>query len=85
MPIDSPKPCLAGALYESRPDVREQLTRPEDSAVALEAMKLFISKGDEAAFEQAVALYVSSARTREESIETVPAVCCELATSLEGP
>jgi hypothetical protein len=36
-------------------------------------VKLFSLNGDEAACEHAVSLYVNLARTREESIETVPA------------
>ncbi len=70
------------------PDSRQQLTRPESTAEALEAleaMKLFVIKRDETALEQAVALYVASARAREESIETVLAMLCQLASGLEGP
>jgi len=48
-------------------------------------MKVFLSVRDEAAFEHAVALYVSAARAREEPIETVITVLCKLAGGLEGP
>jgi hypothetical protein len=67
------------------PHIRERLTLPENSSAAVDAMKLFISEGNEAEFEEAVAIYCASARTREEPIETVLAVCCELAAGLEGP
>jgi hypothetical protein len=72
-------------LADIPPDIREQLTRPADATTALEAMQLFLTKGDGAAFEQAVELYITSARTREEPIETVLSVLCQLAADLEGP
>ena len=62
----------------------ERLTRPT-SAAPLAAMEFFISRGDEAAFEKAVAIYVSAARKRGEPVEMVLGVCCQLAASLEGP
>jgi hypothetical protein len=64
---------------------REPLTHAEITADTLTAMTTFMSKGDEAAFERAVALYVASARSRKEPIESVLSVCCTLATDLEGP
>ncbi|MDQ6871511.1 MAG: hypothetical protein M3037_05805 [Gemmatimonadota bacterium] len=60
------------------PPLKAQLTGAENNAGALEAMKRFIQKGDEAVFEDAVAIYVTSARTRGESIENVLGVLCEL-------
>jgi hypothetical protein len=65
------------------PEVLRRLTRPE-SAVALSAMRLFLSKGDETAFGSAIGDYLTAVRTREEPIEMVLAVCCELAVCLEG-
>lgn len=67
------------------PALREQLIRPPDSEAAFAAMELFIAKGDETAFEEAVALYCAGARYREEPIEAVLAVLCRLSTELEGP
>jgi hypothetical protein len=66
-------------------DVHDLLLNPPNTAMALEAMQSFIEKGDKAAFKHAVALYVKSARARNESIETVLGVLCTLATDLEGP
>lgn len=48
-------------------------------------MELFLKMGDEEAFEYAVAVYVASARTREEPIERVVGALCMLAGNLEGP
>jgi hypothetical protein len=67
------------------PDVRDLLLNPPNTATALEAMQSFIAEGDKGAFKHAVALYVKSARARNESIETVLGVLCTLATDLEGP
>jgi hypothetical protein len=71
--------------FEIAPDVHDLLLNPPNTAMALRAMQSFIAKGDKAAFKHAVALYVKSARTRNESIETVLGVMCTLATDLEGP
>lgn len=77
---------LAGnSISSDPPDIRERPTQPDSRTAALEAMKAFLSMRDEAAFEHAVALYVSAARTREEPIETVITVLCQLAAGLEGP
>jgi hypothetical protein len=85
LPLSSPGITISTDPTAIPPHIREQLTRPDGTAQALEAMKLFVNKRDEAAFERAVALYVASARERDEPIETVLAVLCELASGLEGP
>src|SRR5438128_1306468 len=47
-------------------------------------MQSFLSDGDEEAFKAAVALYVASARHRQEPIEKVVAALTKLGTSVEG-
>src|SRR5258705_1406634 len=47
----------------------ERITAHENIAHAIEAMQVFIRKGDVSKFEHAVALYVASARKRQEPIE----------------
>lgn len=75
---------MSGDPTSIPPALREDLARPQNTDAALEAMKLFISNGDEATFEQAVALYCTSARAREEPIEEVLAVLCRLGNDLEA-
>lgn len=58
--------------------------REENAARVSEAMRAFAACGRQGAFEQAVALFVRSARARNEPIEQVLAVLIELATDEEG-
>ena len=58
--------------------------REENTTRVSEAMQVFIERGDGTALENAVALFVRSARAREEPIERVLAVLIELATAREG-
>jgi len=67
------------------PDLYEALPAPENTAKAIEAMEVFLIQGDERKFEYAVALYVASARHREEPIERVTGALCMLAENLQGP
>ena len=67
------------------PEVNERITASENTEKAVGAMKVFLEQGDEEAFEYAVAVYVASARTRQEPIERVVAALCLLASDLEGP
>jgi hypothetical protein len=48
------------------------------------AMRAFLARGDLAAFERAVAVFVRSARARHEPVERVLAVLIELAEAREG-
>src|SRR6476661_2644491 len=63
----------------------EHLTAAENTHQAVAAMERFIREGDEEAFEDAVAIYVASARSRREPVETVTGALCMLAENLEGP
>jgi hypothetical protein len=63
----------------------ERITAHENITHAIEAMQVFIRKGDVAKFEYEVALYVASARYRQEPIEKVTGALCTLAENLEGP
>src|SRR4051812_30928257 len=65
--------------------IREQLTHPQNVQAAVKAIKLFLTKGDEEAFEKSVALYCASAQGRKESVEAVLAVLTTLARELEQP
>ena len=65
-------------------DQYERLTDAQNTEQAVEAIKLFLREGDEEKCEIAVAIYVASARYRQESIERVTAALCDLAGSLEG-
>jgi hypothetical protein len=67
------------------PDVYDHLTAAENTDQAVAAMRRFVRRGEEAAFEYAVAIYVASARTRQEPIEAVVGALCLLAATLEGP
>jgi hypothetical protein len=62
-----------------------QVTAPENTASAIRAMREFLVRHDEATFERAVALYVASARHRQEPIEKVAAALSALAPDVEGP
>lgn len=73
-----PTPEIPSELYES-------ITAPQNTDNAVKAMRVFVRDGDEATFEYAVALYVASARHREEPIEKVTGALCMLAGVLEGP
>ncbi|HUQ99530.1 MAG TPA: hypothetical protein VM166_08750 [Gemmatimonadaceae bacterium] len=63
----------------------EAITAPENTTQAVAAMQSFLLAGDEAAFEYAVAVYVASARHRNEPIEIVTGALCVLAGEMEGP
>lgn len=58
--------------------------RAENTTRVSEAMRVFVDRGDRDALERAIALYVRSARARNEPIERVLAVLIELATVREG-
>lgn len=58
--------------------------RDENTARVAEAMCVFLRRGERDAFERAVALFVRSARARNDPIERVLAVLIELATYREG-
>jgi hypothetical protein len=58
--------------------------REENAEQVSKAMRAFLSRGDTGAFEQAVAVFVRSARARGEPVERVLAVLIELAEALEG-
>jgi hypothetical protein len=62
-----------------------QITAPENAASALRAMREFLVRHDESTFEHAVALYVASARHRQEPIEKVAGALSVLASDVEGP
>ena len=67
------------------PDQLFQIVSHEDNADRVaEAMRTFLAQGDVARFEQAVAVFVRSARVRGESVERVLAVLIELAEAREG-
>jgi hypothetical protein len=67
------------------PAMYQDLTPPQNKDKAVEAMMSFLRQGDAKAFEHAVAVYVASARQREEPIESVTGALCMLANDLEGP
>ena len=60
------------------------ISREENTARVAEAMCTFLDRGQSDAFERAVALFVRSARARNDPIERVLAVLIELATQREG-
>lgn len=66
-------------------ELYQRITAPENASRAVEAMKTFLRDDNEAAFSEAVALYVASARYRQEPIETVVGTLCTLCENLEGP
>ena len=66
------------------PHLYRDLTAPQNAENAIAAMQSFLSDGDEEAFKAAVALYVASARHRQEPIEKVVAALTKLGTSVEG-
>jgi hypothetical protein len=67
------------------PDQLFQVVSHEENADRVaEAMRKFLAQGDVARFEQAVAVFVRSARARGESVERVLAVLIELAEAREG-
>ena len=66
------------------PHLYRDLTAPQNAENAIAAMQTFLSDGDEEAFKAAVALYVASARHRQEPIEKVVAALTKLGTSVEG-
>jgi hypothetical protein len=66
------------------PDERvfSQITAPDSVETAVAAMREFLARNDEPAFERAVALYVAAARAREEPIERVAGALAVLASDL---
>jgi hypothetical protein len=60
------------------------VSREEDADRVAEAMRKFLAQGDVPGFEQAVAVFVRSARARGESVERVLALLIELAEAREG-
>ena len=66
------------------PELYQRITAPENTSNAVDAMREFLRAGNETQFETAVALYVASARFRQEPIEQVVSALCLLAEDLEG-
>jgi hypothetical protein len=60
------------------------VSREENADRVAEAMRKFLAQGDVARFQQAIAVFVRSARARGESVERVLAVLIELAEAREG-
>lgn len=60
------------------------IQRDENVARVSGAMRAFIERGDTDSFQHAVAIFVRSARAREEPIERVLGVLEELVDGLEG-
>ena len=60
------------------------VSREENADRVADAMRKFLAQGDVARFEQAIAVFVRSARARGESVERVLAVLIELAEAREG-
>lgn len=89
-PAESPPPEIARSGDFSQdptfePDQLFQVIgREENVDRVTEAMRKFLDQGDVARFEQAVAVFVRSARARGEAVERVLAVLIELAEAREG-
>lgn len=66
-------------------DIHQKLSDPPTLEAAVEAMKVFIDKGDPEAFQHAVAVYCAGARERGEQIETVLVALERLAKQVGGP
>jgi hypothetical protein len=83
-----PTPARSGDFSEDPAFDPEQLfeviSHEENSERVSRAMRVFLANGDVAHFEQAVAVFVRSARTRGEPVERVLAVLIELAEAREG-
>lgn len=62
----------------------EVINREDNAERVSEAMRVFLAHGDIPKFEQAVAVFVRSARARSEPVERVLAVLIELAEMREG-
>jgi hypothetical protein len=62
----------------------EVIGHEENAERVSTAMRVFLARRDTAAFEQAVAIFVRSARTRGDPVERVLAVLIELAEAREG-
>jgi hypothetical protein len=60
------------------------ISREEDAEAVSQAMRAFLANGDVARFEQAVAVFVRSARARGDAVERVLAVLMALAEAREG-
>jgi hypothetical protein len=60
------------------------IQRDENVARVSGAMRTFVERGDTDSFQRAVAVFVRSARAREEPIERVLGVLEELVDGLEG-
>ena len=67
------------------PAIQKQLTHPENAEAAIQAMKLFLAKGEKATFQQAVATYCAGACERGDEVQTVLGALCRLAMDIEGP
>ncbi|MFN2637735.1 MAG: hypothetical protein ABR585_11965 [Gemmatimonadaceae bacterium] len=66
-------------------DLYDRLTEPQNTEHAIAAMEVFLRDGNEDTFEYAVALYVASARHRQEPIHKVVGALCALCDTVEGP
>lgn len=60
------------------------IEREENAERVSKAMRTFLARGDTVTFEQAVAVFVRSARARGDPVERVLAVLIELAEEREG-
>lgn len=67
------------------PAVYQTITASENISKVIGAMQAFLREGDEPKFATAVALYVASARFRQEPIERVVGALCRLVEEIEGP
>jgi hypothetical protein len=67
------------------PSVYQTITASDNISNAIGAMQAFVREGDEEKFATAVALYVASARFRQEPIEQVVGALCRLVEEIEGP
>lgn len=66
------------------PSIDQRLTRPESVEAAIDAMKLFLLKGDREAFQQAVAIYCVGARESGDQVQTVLGALCRVAEDMES-
>ncbi len=62
----------------------EVISREENAELVSEAMRAFLGNHDATRFEQAVAVFVRSARARGDPVERVLAVLIDLAEAREG-
>src|SRR5206468_9375746 len=78
-------PVIKPSVLQPGDAAYTHIAAPENTASAVRAMREFLAQGDESAFEHSVALYVASARHRQEPIERVAAALSLLASEVEGP